>query len=51
MAGNRVEYNILVTEDNAGDFALVQELLSEHFEALNLIQLCFVLDISSAMRF
>jgi PAS domain S-box-containing protein len=36
-AGNRIEYNILVIEDNPGDFALVEEFLSEQFKVLNLM--------------
>lgn len=37
MAANRIGYNILVIEDNPGDFALVEELLADQFEALNLM--------------
>jgi PAS domain S-box-containing protein len=37
MARDKVGYNILVIEDNPGDFALVEELLSEEFEELHLI--------------
>jgi PAS domain S-box-containing protein len=37
IAANRIGYNILVIEDNPGDFTLVEELLSEQFEALNLM--------------
>ena len=37
MASNRIEHNILVIEDNPGDFALVEEFLSEQFKVLNIV--------------
>ena len=37
MKKDRKRYNILVIEDNPGDYFIVEELLSEHIEAPNIV--------------
>jgi len=38
MAADKGKYNVLIVEDNPGDFALVEDFLFEHIEAPEIVQ-------------